>query len=95
MIDQKINEIVQKVRDMYKYDTRFRDHVLKDPIKVAMSYDSDKCESTIVAITFMGYDSISVTDKSITFCPEHGRHETLIRYNSFDDLINEKFLDAH
>ena len=79
-----INQIIAKVRDMYKYTSEYKT-ILGQPARVLV----DECNGTYTVreIIFGKYDTISINDKRIFYEPQHGFTKVLIEYNGMDNLL--------
>ena len=86
-MDKQICEIIAKVRQMFRYDKRFKD-ILKTPASVHCSETkNNEIELTSIIWCFYGYQII-VGKHRITYSPEHGNTEELTTYKNFDELLN-------
>lgn len=86
-MDKQICEIIAKVRQMFKYDKRFKD-ILKIPALVhCCETKNNGVELTNIIWSFYG-DQIIVGKHRIVYSPEHGNTEELITYKNFDELLN-------
>ena len=83
-MEEKILAIIEKIRNMYRYDPNCRDLVKNDP-EVSLKVVGDKI--SIADISWQWYSSIYATEEKITFHPEHGNARTLIEYNGWDALL--------
>lgn len=86
----EIENIIAKVRSMYKYDPKYRD-VLRE--KASVELEEDDKGLNLTRIHFHGregWDDIYVTDKNIKYYPYEARERdvvTLAEYDGFDALL--------
>ena len=83
-LEQKIKQIIKKVRDMYKYDLNLKDILKMDAV---IKLDETCGEIILSSISFNYYDKLLVSTDGIYFIPEHGHGYHLIKYNNFDELL--------
>lgn len=83
-MEEKILAIIEKIRNMYRYDPNCRDLVQNDP---SISLKLIKGKLSIDCISWQWYSSIYATEERITFHPEYGNARTLVEYNGWDALL--------
>ena len=83
---EKINEIIAKVREMYKYDNRVNKLVLKKA-KVELLEDING-NLDLMSIDFSDFDILSIYNNRIVFFPDSGGSETLLKYKNWDELLS-------
>lgn len=84
-MEEKILAIIEKIRNMYRYDPNCRDLVKNAPDISLKLIKGNKL--SIDCISWQWYSSIYATEKQITYHPEHGNARTLIKYNGWDALL--------
>ena len=84
-MEELILRIIAKVRQMYKYDNRFKD-ILDQNAAVELREKDGKLESA--SIQFCWYDMIIVCNGRIVYKPEYGCDQVLYTYDNFENFIN-------
>lgn len=83
---EKINEIITKVRAMYKYDNRVNKLLLKRA-KVEV-WEGTNGSLELSSIEFNDYDILTIYNNRIVFFPYSGGDETLLKYKNWEELLN-------
>lgn len=79
-------EIIAKVRDMYKYDSEYKE-ILKNRPEIKLK-ETKNGEFELNSIHFTdGYSSIYIGSKSIWFDPYRGENKTLVTYSNLEELL--------
>ena len=85
-MENKIKTIIQKVRDMYKYDPDKKEVVAH---KASVEFKETKNgDIALHSITFSWYDNIYVYDTGIIYSPDHKNARKILEYKDWDELIN-------
>ena len=84
-MEEKILDIIKKIREMYRFDKRYKNILIANP-HIALKLNT-KGNVVLDYISWNNYDSICATEKHITFHGEHGAKDTLIEYNGWDALL--------
>ena len=83
-LEQKIKQIIKKVRQMYKYDPDLKNILKMDAV---IKLDETCGEIMLSSISFNYYDKLLVRSDGIYFIPEHGNGYHLLKYNNFNELL--------
>lgn len=90
-MESQINEIIKKVREIFKYNDRVK-NILKENPFITLSIINDRL--TLITISFSCDNStIKVTSDCIKYVEENyytnkKKTETLLTYKEFDDLLS-------
>lgn len=85
-MEQKILEIVKKIRRMYRFDDRINDIIQNNPI-IDVEISEDGTSVTLKCISWKWYNKLSVTENNITLHLDRGACLTILKYNGWDELI--------
>lgn len=91
MLEEKINEIVTKVRNLCGNELCFKYALRQKPIIVIKESENDIYE--IESIEFRWYDRIFVYKDKLVYSAPHKRNKILFKYSGFDDLLKIKQID--
>jgi hypothetical protein len=83
-MENKIEQIIAKLRDMYKYTNEYKE-LFNSDARVILVVKNGSFD--IKEIIFGTYDKISVNNKRVFYEPEFGFTKVLIEYNGFDELL--------
>lgn len=83
---EKINEIIAKVRAIYKYDNRVNKLMTKKA-KVEV-WEESNGSLRLSIIEFIDHDILTIYNNRIIFFPYSGGDETLLKYKNWDELLN-------
>ena len=84
-MEDKIKQIMTKVRDMYKYMDD-NSSIFKNLYRVIVCEEDGQL--VIKEVVFGTYDKIYVDTKKIFYSPQHGFSKVLIQYNGWDELLS-------
>ena len=84
-MEQKILAIVNKVRNMYRFDKRYK-AILEAYPSITLGVD-DEGNLELKSISWNYYDTICASKDQITLHPEYGSDATLIEYNGWNELL--------
>ena len=84
-MEQKILAIVDKVRNMYRFDKRYK-AILETKPNIMLGIN-DEGNLELESISWNYYDAIYASNEQIALHPEYGSNATLIEYNGWDELL--------
>ena len=84
-MEEKIKQIMTKVRDMYKYMNDYS-AIFKNLYKVIVCEEDGQL--VIKEVVFGTYDKIYVDTKKIFYIPQYVFSKVLIQYNVLDELFS-------
>lgn len=79
-----VNQIIAKVRDMYKYTSEYK-NILALPARVIV--DEVNGTYTVSEIIFGKDDIISINDKRVFYEPRYGFTKVMVEYNGMENLL--------
>lgn len=79
-----VNQIIAKVRDMYKYTSEYK-NILAQPAKITV--EEVNGVYTVKEIIFGKNDIISINDKRVFYEPMYGFTKVLIEYDGMKTLL--------
>ena len=84
-MENLVNQIIAKVREMYKYTAEYKE-LMNEDAKVIL--DEHNGTYTVREIVFGKHTTLSINNKRVFYQPEHGFSKVLIEYNSMNELLN-------
>lgn len=86
-MEQQILSIIKKVRQMYRFDDRYKGILEMTPTINVVT--NQKCNKVYLeSIMWDWYDRVCATSTEIIYMPEYGNHRTIIKYKDWDDLLS-------
>lgn len=79
-----VNQIIAKVRDMYKYTSKYKT-ILAQPARVLV--DEEDGTYTVREIIFGKNDVISINDKHVFYEPMYGFTKVMMEYDGMESLL--------
>ena len=79
-----VNQIIAKVRDMYKYTSEYKT-ILAQPARVLV--DEENGTYTVREIIFGKNDVISINDKRVFYEPMYGFTNVMMEYDGMESLL--------
>ena len=83
-MEEKIMQIIEKVRSISKYNPDIKQLVRADSKVTLVEFDG---ELMLESISFSCYDTLIVTQHSITLILEHGTRKVLFKYDGWNGLL--------
>lgn len=89
-INQLVDEVITKVREMYRYVQQYHEILCKTP-QVNVWWNAAEKRLVLENIEFSDYDEIIIDENSIVFKKGENRTRNktvLIEYRDFEELLN-------
>ena len=85
---ENLQEIISKVRQMFKFDTRVRE-IVTEPVSIRMEEKDNEIRIASIIFNYFGDSNLTVLPDCIKYYEkEKNDWETIITYTNFDELLS-------